>query len=126
MIVSSLTSISAEPPMVGFFAHHQSSILPTLTQSGYFVANVLGESHGLVMSSFLSEVQGPARFRTGQWAANAQQVPVLQDALASLECEVVYTQSLGTHQLIVGKVRKTCCSSAQPVATHRLAPALTS
>ncbi|MBS3997159.1 MAG: flavin reductase [Hydrogenophaga sp.] len=129
MIVSSLTSISADPPMIGFFAHQHSSINEPLIQSGRFVANVLGEEHGKVMTSFLSEPQGAARFTTGQWTKTEQHVPVLRDALASLECDIVYTQSLGTHQLVVGKIRKTTCSAANPVvhfnaATHRLVPAL--
>ncbi|PUE48005.1 flavin reductase [Limnohabitans sp. 2KL-1] len=127
MIVSSLTSISADPPMIGFFAHQNSSIHPALIQSGHFVANVLGEDHRGVMSSFLNEPQGRARFNTGQWTPNEKNAPVLQDALASLECDIVCTQTLGTHQLIVGKIRKSTCSSANPVVhfnagTHKLAP----
>jgi flavin reductase (DIM6/NTAB) family NADH-FMN oxidoreductase RutF len=129
MIVSSLTSISADPPMIGFFAHKDSSIHASLQESGRFVANVLGEEHSQVMSSFLSEPQGAARFKTGQWTESDQRQPVLQDALTSLECDIVCTQSLGTHELIVGKIRKASRTSANPVvhfnaATHSLAPAL--
>lgn len=129
MIVSSLTSISADPPMVGFFAHQNSSIHPSLMQSGRFVANVLGEGHKSVMTSFLNEPQGAARFSTGQWTHNEKNLPVLKDALASMECDIVFTQALGTHQLIVGKIRKSTCSAANPVVhfnagTHSLAPEL--
>lgn len=129
MIVSSLTSISADPPMVGFFVHHDSSLRGPLERRGRFVANVLGEAHGRVMSSFLSEPQGDARFKTGAWQRSEHGQLVLQDALASLECEVVCTQSLGTHHLVVGKIRKTSRSAANPVvhfnaATHSLAPAV--
>lgn len=129
MIVSSLTSISADPPMVGFFAHHNSSMRSQLLESGRFVANVLGEDHQAVISHFLSAPQGPARFTTGSWVEGEHQAPVLSDALASMECEIVCTQSLGTHDLIVGKIRKSACSAANPVvhfnaATHSLVPAL--
>jgi flavin reductase (DIM6/NTAB) family NADH-FMN oxidoreductase RutF len=129
MIVSSLTSISADPPMVGFFAHQDSSIHAPLLESGRFVANVLGEEHGRVMSSFLSQPQGPERFQSGNWTVSDQQQPVLKDALASLECDIVCTQSLGTHQLIVGKIRKASHTLANPVVhfnatTHSLAPVL--
>lgn len=128
MIVSSLTSISADPPMVGFFVHQDSSLREPLQRSGRFVANVLGEAHGRVMSSFLSEPQGEARFKSGTWQRSAQGQPVLQDALASMECEVVCTQALGTHHLVVGKIRKASCSAANPVvhfnaSTHCLVPA---
>lgn len=126
MIVSSLTSISADPPMIGFFMHRDSSLCGPLQQSGRFVANVLGETHGRIISDFLSEPQGAARFKTGQWREGEHRQPVLQDALASLECEVVCTQMLGTHHLVVGKIRKTSRSATKPVvhfnaATHSLA-----
>ena len=126
MIVSSFTSVSAEPPMVGFFAHQASSFTEPLLRSGGFVANVLGEEHHAVMSQFLNAPQGPARFGSGTWSQGTSRMPVLSDALASLECDIVWTQTLGTHHLIVGKVRKTTCSPATPMihfnaATHRLA-----
>lgn len=126
LIVSSLTSVSAEPPMIAFFAHQASSFTGPLLRSGGFVANVLGEEHHEVMSQFLSAAQGPARFAKGAWTEGAHRRPVLSDALASLECDIVWTQVLGTHHLIVGKVRKTACSDATPVVhfnatTHRIA-----
>ena len=126
MIVSSLTAISADPPMVGFFIHQDSSLRGLLERSGRFVANVLGEEHGRIISGFLSEPQGKARFNVGDWANSEQGQPVLQDALASLECDVVCTQALGTHHLVVGKIRKTARSAASPIvhfnaATHTLA-----
>ena len=128
MIVSSLTSISADPPMVGFFAHQSSSLCEPLRESGRFVANVLGEQHRDVIDTFLGAPQGPARFATGQWTRSAHQLPVLANALTSIECDIVCTQALGTHHLVVGKIRKTACSAANPVvhfnaATHRLSPA---
>lgn len=125
MIVSSLTSISAEPPLVGFFAHRTSSVREPLLATGRFVANILGEDHGAIISSFLSAPQGPARFKAGQWVENAHGLPVLADAIASIECDIVCTQTLGTHDLIVGKIRKTACCPASPVvnfnaSTHRI------
>lgn len=127
MIVSSLTSISADPPMVGFFAHQNSSIRNRLLESGRFVANVLGETHQDIIDGFLSAPQGPARFTDAQWTEGEHQLPVLSNALASMECEIVCTQSLGTHDLIVGKIRKTSCTASSPVvhfnaATHSLTP----
>lgn len=126
MVVSSLTSVSAEPPMIGFFAHQTSSFIDPLLRSGGFVANVLGEEHHAVMSNFLQSPQGATRFSIGSWTQGEYLRPVLTDAMASLECDIVWTQALGTHHLIVGKVRKTACSKATPVvhfnaATHRIA-----
>ena len=125
MIVSSFTSVSAEPPMVGFFAHKGSSFTTPLLRSGHFVANVLGEEHQAVMSQFLSSPQGPDRFAFGSWSEGIHGMPTLSNALASLVCDIVWTQALGTHMLIVGKVRSATCSISTPMvhfnaATHRI------
>ena len=75
--------------MVGFFAHESSSMGEKLFQTGKFVANVLGEEHSKIIASFLSQPQGPARFNEGSWRANEHQLPVLNDALASMEQDMV-------------------------------------
>lgn len=126
MIVSSLTAVCAEPPMIGFFAHRQSSFTAPLLESGRFAANVLGEGHDAVMAQFLQAPQGLARFSDERWHSENGQAPVLADALASMECDVVWTQELGTHVLVVGKVRRSRNSPSNPVvhfnaATHRIA-----
>jgi flavin reductase (DIM6/NTAB) family NADH-FMN oxidoreductase RutF len=125
MIVSSLTSISADPPLVGFFVNQSSSMRAPLMTSGRFVANVLGEEHGPVMSKLLGAPQGPQRFTDGCWSDGQHGLPVLIDALASLECDIVCTQPLGTHDLVVGKIRKTANREANPMvnfnaSTHKL------
>jgi len=128
MIVSSLTSISADPPMVGFFVHKTSSARDALLRNGCFVANILGEGHHDVIQAFLKAPQGEARFAQGGWVMNERGMPVLPDALASIECDIVCTEVLGTHDLIVGKIRSATCHQAQPVINfnsgmHRIAPA---
>ncbi|KRB10472.1 flavin reductase family protein [Achromobacter sp. Root170] len=128
MIVSSLTSISADPPMVGFFVQQTASAHAPLLRNGRFVANILGEGHGEVIEAFMKNPQGKARFAQGGWVMNEHGAPVLPDALASIECDIVCTEKLGTHDLIVGKIRRTSCREARPVinfksATHGIAPA---
>jgi len=125
IVVSSLTSISAEPPLVGFFINQNSSCYPVLLDTGRFVANVIGETHGDVMTAFLKRPQGTERFNVGNWREGSGGLPVLADALASMECDIVFTQPIGTHRMVVGKIRKTTCSAADPVVhfnavTHRL------
>ena len=95
--------------------------------SGRFVANVIGEMHGDVMAAFLKQPQGVERFTVGRWREGHASLPVLADALASMECDILFTQSIGTHRMIVGKIRRTTCSDSSPMVhfnalTHRLVP----
>ncbi|MBY4895529.1 flavin reductase family protein [Cupriavidus sp. AU9028] len=129
IIISSLTSVSASPPMIGFFVQQTASARAALARTGKFVANVLGEDHQRIIQDFLGAPQGPARFAAGLWRESDQGLPVLADALASIECDIVCTEVLGTHDLIVGKIRRTTCRQSNPIinfnaGTHRIAPAL--
>ncbi|MDS0856387.1 flavin reductase family protein [Burkholderia pseudomultivorans] len=112
MVVSSLTAISAEPPLVGFFVHRDSSMLQPLRTHGKFVANILGHAHQDVVTKFLNAPQGGPRFAEGQWGAGLDGLPILVDALANVECDVIHTATLGTHEMFVGKIRKTTTSDA--------------
>ena len=112
MVVSSLTAISAEPPLVGFFVHHDSSMLEPLKANGKFVANILGHAHHDVVTKFLKEPQGCSRFANGQWGSGLDGLPILVDALANVECDVIHTTVLGTHEMFVGKIRKTTTDDA--------------
>lgn len=125
MIVSSLTSICADPPLIGFFVNVSSSMATPLLENGRFVANILSDEHSPVMSAFLTEKQGPDRFKWGNWFTNQHGLPVLSDALSSIECDIVNTEIMGTHRMIVGKIRKASIKNANPMVhfnacTHRL------
>lgn len=116
LIVSSLTSISAEPPMIGFFVNEASSMAGKLLQSQKFVANILGREHSSLLQTVLSQPQGPARFADGVWADGHGRMPVLQDAVAAMECDIVHNWRLGTHRLFVGMIRSaTSRTGANPL-----------
>ena len=115
IVVSSLTSISADPPLVGFFINETASCRSVLLRSGRFVANVIGEAHAEVMDAFLKRPQGPDRFAVGRWREGEASLPVLVDALASIECEITFTQTIGTHRMVVSSVRHVTCGDASPV-----------
>lgn len=105
LIVSSLTSISAEPPMIGFFVNEASSMAQKLLQSQKFVANVLGHEHAGLVQTILLRPQGRERLSEGMWADGYASMPVLQDAVAAMECDIVHNWRLGTHRMFVGMIR---------------------
>jgi len=105
LIVSSLTSISAEPPMVGFFVNEASSMAGRLLGAQKFAASILGHEHAAVVQTVLSQPQGKARFGEGLWSEGYGAIPVLQDAVASMECDIVHNWRLGSHRLFVGTIR---------------------
>ena len=45
------------------------------------------------------------RFPSGRWREGEASLPVLVDALASIECEIAFTQTIGTHRMVVSSMR---------------------
>jgi len=113
-IVSSLVSISAEPPLVGFFANRNVSALPAILSENRFAANILGSAHEDIVSLMCTTPQGAARFAKGNWREGQAGLPLLDGALASLECDIISSTTVGTHQFIVGHIRHSSSASVTP------------
>ncbi|WP_323040222.1 flavin reductase family protein [Gemmobacter sp.] len=115
LVASSVVSVSAEPPLLGVFVNRGSSALPVILANGMFAANVLGCRHADVVRAFVSRQQGAARFADADWRAGALGLPVLGTALAAMECQIVTSQVLGTHQLLVGRIARATSREYQPM-----------
>jgi flavin reductase (DIM6/NTAB) family NADH-FMN oxidoreductase RutF len=102
LIVNSLTSISLEPPLVAFCPSRTSLTWKRMRRTGRFGVNVLGRTH----ENFARRAAPPGadRFARVNWEPGPGGVPLLTDALASLECEIVAEHPAGDHWIIVGRV----------------------
>lgn len=115
LVASSVVSVSAEPPLLAVFVNQGSSALPAILANGSFAANVLGCRHADVVRAFVSQPQGAGRFADPDWRAGALDLPVLTTALAVMECQIVTTQRLGTHRLLVGRIARATSREYQPM-----------
>lgn len=102
MTVGSFTSISLDPPLVGFYAGATSTTLPHIVTSGSFCANVLAEEQGELARVFAAS--GTDKFAKADWVPGRNGAPRLSGAHAWIECSVTLRQSIGDHELVVGAV----------------------
>ena len=102
LIVNSLASVSLEPPLVSFCPSRSSLTWSRMRRSGRFGVNVLGRQH----ERFAARATPPGadRFAGLDWELGRGRVPLLTDALASLECEIVAEPPAGDHWIVVGRV----------------------
>lgn len=100
--MGSFTSISMEPPLVGFFAGHTSSTLPHVLEAGSFCVNVLSEDQHLLARSFARS--GSDKFSDVAWTIGQGGAPLLAGAHAWIECTVSAHRPIGDHELVVGHV----------------------
>jgi flavin reductase (DIM6/NTAB) family NADH-FMN oxidoreductase RutF len=104
--VSSLCSLSLEPPSVLFCLHRDNRCLPALTANGVFAANILAQGQQRVASSFAGLIPElrEDRFAAGEWGTLATGSPYLSGALCCFDCRLADVFDFGSHRIIAGEV----------------------
>ena len=102
LIVNSLTSVSLHPPLISFCPARSSLTWARMRRTRRFGMNVLGRRH----EQFAKDAApaGADRFAGLDWQPGRSGVPLLTDALAVLECEIVAEHPAGDHWIVVGRV----------------------
>ena len=102
LIVNSLVSVSLQPPLVSFCAARSSLTWSRMRRARRFVVNVLARQHERF--AIRATPAGADRFVGLNWELGGGGAPVLTDALATLECEIVAEHPAGDHWIVVGQV----------------------
>ncbi|HEY8868787.1 MAG TPA: flavin reductase family protein [Candidatus Limnocylindrales bacterium] len=104
--VNALSSVSLEPPLVMIALDRRRFITPTVRRVGRFAVNVLAEDQHPLSDCFAGAEVTPGReaFCGATWNRGPTGLPLLDGALANLECTVVQTFSAGDHDLFIGRV----------------------
>ncbi|QKW05232.1 flavin reductase family protein [Streptomyces sp. NA04227] len=99
---TSLTSVSADPPMVSFGIGTSASSWPTVSRATYVGVHVLGAHQRELAATFARS--GADRFGAPtRWSWGPEGVPVLADVLAYLVCRVVARVPAGDHRLVLAE-----------------------
>ena len=102
LIVNSLTSVSLEPPLISFCPSRSSLTWSRMRRTGRFGVNILGRQHERFAKR--ATPAGADRFAGLNWEHGRSGVPLLTDALATLECEILAEHPTGDHWIVVGRV----------------------
>lgn len=102
LVVGSFTSISLDPPLVGFFPDKRSSTWPRIAQVGRFCVNVLGADQLSLCQRFAA--RSDDKFADLAHGTTPSGQPLLDDAIAWIDCRVERVEDIGDHLLVVGAV----------------------
>jgi 3-hydroxy-9,10-secoandrosta-1,3,5(10)-triene-9,17-dione monooxygenase reductase component len=104
--VNALSSVSLQPALVMVALDRRRFITPTVRASGRYAVNILGEGQQALSDCFAGADVSPSRdeFCGAVWRPGETGLPILDGAIASLECTVVQTFSAGDHDLFIGRV----------------------
>ena len=102
MACNSFTSVSLDPPLVLFCAAKNSSTWPQMQNAQHFAVNVLDEDAEALCRVFATK--GVDRFAGVSHRRAVTGAPVLDDALAYIDCETEVEHDAGDHVIVVGRV----------------------
>jgi 3-hydroxy-9,10-secoandrosta-1,3,5(10)-triene-9,17-dione monooxygenase reductase component len=102
LIVNAFTSVSLEPPLIAICPSRHSLTWSRMRRTGRFGVNVLARHH----EAFAVRATPPEadRFADLDWDPGVGGVPLLRDALATLDCEAIAEHPAGDHWIVVGRV----------------------
>ncbi|UZF94148.1 flavin reductase family protein [Bosea sp. NBC_00550] len=108
LTVTSLSSLSAEPPTVMFGLNLSSSTFPVLKRHRSFGVNFLTAAQKEVADRFAGRngEKGPARYAEARWNEGRTGAPLLEGALAALDCELEELIERHSHAIVIGRVRE--------------------
>ncbi|HEX4952595.1 MAG TPA: flavin reductase family protein [Thermoanaerobaculia bacterium] len=104
LTVSAFASVSPDPPLVAVIIDRRHSAHDLLEREGaVFAVNILGEEQSELSNRF-AWTKEEDRFAAGRWSEAATGAPVLEDALAWLDCSIWARHPAGTHTIYLGLV----------------------
>jgi flavin reductase (DIM6/NTAB) family NADH-FMN oxidoreductase RutF len=102
LVVGTFTSVSLDPPLVGFFPDKKSSSWPSIQKSGHFCVNVLASDQTALCRQIATS--GPGKFAGVEYSISEHNLPVLKDAMVSIECRLDSVSEAGDHWFVLGRV----------------------
>ncbi len=116
--VNALSSVSLDPPLVMVALDRRRSITPIVRAAGRYAVNILGEHQQGLADCFAGAPVIPDRqaFCGAGWTPGATGgpgaadhpglggLPLLDGAIATLECTIVGVHPVGDHDLFIGRV----------------------
>jgi flavin reductase (DIM6/NTAB) family NADH-FMN oxidoreductase RutF len=107
MTVTSVTSLSIDPPTLLVSINRDASSFPLIRRHGAFGVSVLGAGQLDIAERFAGKggLKGAERFAGADWVTAVTGVPLLASAPVALDCEVEEIIERHSHGIVIGRVR---------------------
>lgn len=114
---TSVTSVSLHPPIISFCVNRDSSTWRALESATHVAMSMLEESQADIARLFAT--RGVDRFRTARWHSGHNGAPLMDDALAWLECTVIDRVPTGDHVIVLGRPIRAEVNGGNPLVYHQ-------
>jgi flavin reductase (DIM6/NTAB) family NADH-FMN oxidoreductase RutF len=113
LTANSYTSLSLDPPLVLVCVDKKVDCYACFDQSKVFVVNILSEGQDQLSTRFATK--GIEKFEGVAVRQGSLGVPLLEGALAHIECKVASAYEGGDHTIYVGEVQTASVSDTRPL-----------
>ncbi|HEX7751857.1 MAG TPA: flavin reductase family protein [Novosphingobium sp.] len=102
MVVGTFTSVSIDPPLVGFLPGRSSATWPQIQTAGRFCVNVLGSDQQAVCRQVAAK--GADKFAGLDIVISDHGLPIIAGSIARIECTIHSVTEAGDHWFVLGNV----------------------
>ena len=105
LTASAFTSVSLNPPMILVCVAQNAQSYEALQGADRFAVNILGQGQETLSNRFATKSSSAAeKFEGIGYKPGMLGLPILADALASLECTTIHAYPGGDHTIFVGRI----------------------
>ncbi len=118
--VNAFASVSLDPPLALVCIDRRSHLHDVVVRAGYFAANILGAEQAEESRRFAGQSgDRNERFRQTPFHSGTTGAPILDAAIAHVECRVVAVYPGGDHSIFLGEVVALGASAGEPLIYYR-------
>jgi flavin reductase (DIM6/NTAB) family NADH-FMN oxidoreductase RutF len=113
LTVNSFSSVSLDPPLILICLGHAVAAIDVFRQARHFGLSVLRHSQRALSERFAAPMDN--RFESLAWRQGNTGVPLLDGALAQIECATIRRVSQGDHDIFIGEITAVTLEDGEPL-----------
>src|SRR5690625_2521839 len=114
LTVTSLNSVSLNPSLISICLSDQTFTLEAIRQARVFSANIMDVDQVDIADRFARPIQD--KFSGVAWSYGKEvKVPIINDSLVNLECDLYDLVTCGDHVIVIGEVKSGIIRSGSPL-----------
>lgn len=117
LTANAFMSVSLEPPLLLISVDKKAESYPYFEQTRVFTINILRDDQEGLSRRFA--VSGGNKFEGVAYHRGANDVPILDDTLAHVECRLYATHDAGDHTLYLGEILEAETREGRPLLFYR-------
>lgn len=117
LTVNSFASVSLDPLLILWSIDNNASTYDKFMEIDKFTVNILAENQAEIASVFASSKED--RFENCEWYYSEHNLPIISEAMASLQCNVFNKIEAGDHIILIGEIFHIHVEEKAPLLYHQ-------